>query len=595
MYTVSAEYLTAIKKPFKIRRITGTVGNAYFDDNNIVQGSFIIDNQCSEGEEVKIGSVYLGELHCTFRNLDLNGQWFKKKIIVSEGLKLADGTYEEVPLGVYTIYEANHQDDGVAVTAYDNMKKFDKKFKLSTTSGTIYNYLELISTDCGVELAQTEQEIRALPNGMRAYVLYAENDIETYRDLLYWVAQTAGCFATIDRAGKLILRQYGTEAVDTITARDRWQGASFSDFTTYYTGVSVVNVDKGTTTYKGADVDDGLTYNLGSNPLLQNIALDDSLNAILESLQRINYTPFTVSRGGCPAYDLGDMIDFEGGNGNGKSGCLMSFEYTYHGAYSMEGFGSNPALANARSKTDKQIAGIMSRESVSDKLQLYNFQNLKALSLTSAWKQIIHIRFGSLKETMVTFHAEIKLNAVNQEVPIHVDTDLYKVAGEVRYKINNLEIAYHPAETWIEGDHILHLMYVFPIESVTINTLQVDMRCTLGEISIQAGDIHAVITGQGLAASDSWSGYIEVEDYISEQTIVTEPVVLPFSDDASLSLVNVILIEASERFDVLSLDTEPEVEPFVDVPYLNKERLSDLTWAQVGEYDWAQIEELYCW
>ena len=43
----------------------------------------------------------------------------------------------------------------------------------------------LCSTACGVELAQSQAEIEALPNGSELLSIYPENDIETYRDVLY--------------------------------------------------------------------------------------------------------------------------------------------------------------------------------------------------------------------------------------------------------------------------------------------------------------------------------------------------------------------------------------------------------------------------
>ena len=71
------------------------------------------------------------------------------------------------------------------------------------TIGTAYGMMALCSTACGVELAQTQAEIEALPNGSELLSIYPENDIETYRDVLYFTAQVLGGFFCINRAGKL--------------------------------------------------------------------------------------------------------------------------------------------------------------------------------------------------------------------------------------------------------------------------------------------------------------------------------------------------------------------------------------------------------
>ena len=54
----------------------------------------------------------------------------------------------------------------------------------------------------------TQAEVDALPNGTESLSLYTENDIETWQDFIFWVAQATGTFATMDRQGKLVLRKY---------------------------------------------------------------------------------------------------------------------------------------------------------------------------------------------------------------------------------------------------------------------------------------------------------------------------------------------------------------------------------------------------
>ena len=42
---------------------------------------------------------------------------------------------------------------------------------------------------CKVEMAQSREEIEAMPNGSGMLSIYTDNDIETYRDVLYYVGQ----------------------------------------------------------------------------------------------------------------------------------------------------------------------------------------------------------------------------------------------------------------------------------------------------------------------------------------------------------------------------------------------------------------------
>lgn len=52
-------------------------------------------------------------------------QWQALEITPLLGLKLADGTFEDVPLGVFTVAEAEWTVSGTVVKAYDHMAKFD--------------------------------------------------------------------------------------------------------------------------------------------------------------------------------------------------------------------------------------------------------------------------------------------------------------------------------------------------------------------------------------------------------------------------------------------------------------------------------------
>ena len=600
MYNVSADYITAINKPARFRRLTGTIGSVGFSDVNISNSSFKIEHQCTDDLEVRIGTVYMGILTATFKDINLLGQWKNKVIRPSEGLLIGENTFEDVPLGVYTIVEANLQDDGVAVTAYDNMRKLDKKIVFSTTNGTPYDYLSMIQSDCRIVLAQTENEIRALPNGTKAYVLNPENDIETYRDLLAYVAQVTCTFATIDRQGRLELRQYGyyTDPVDTIGASTRFRGSSFSDFETYYTGIELTRIEDDTTIYRSFPEDDGLTYKLGANPLLQSGNVDTSLQEILEALQAIRYTPYEISRSAFPAYDLGDVIEFEDGNGEGKVGCLMSYEYTYHSVYVMKGVGSNPELMDARTKTDKEISGLMRSNSVANQIQFYTYTNAAPYTVQSDYKEIIKIRFGANKDTIATFHAEIKLDA--ESLSQGVD----KVIGNIKYIFNNVELDYKPAETWIEGDHLLHLLYYFPVDGSSLNNLSVRMN-TDGLVSIDRTNIQASISGQGLVATSSWDGYIEIEETIHPVAFATTPKdVVAFGQEIDTDTIAPHKRTPTEEIGVIRFSTTPRAINFVDGMSVNKHPVKGLKWINVrqttvgGEttvHKWSRYKDYYTW
>ena len=268
MYPVTSEFKAAAKAPVQEHRLYGTIGSVAFDESNIIDGSFHITNQCTDTHDVVLGSVYTGTLTATFRGLSISRYaWIGKRITVYFGLKTTPTTWEDIPMGIFTIKEAKHSAEGVSVTAYDDMIKLDKKFKKSKFKepAKIYNFLTTICNTCGLILEDSEQTIQSRPNGNTLLGIvgtasnsklkkYA-NDIETYRDLVFWIAQSMACFATINKLGHLMFVPYKNEnnVVDEITEEHRIAGAVFDDFTTNYTGIYVTNTADGEEIYYGYD------------------------------------------------------------------------------------------------------------------------------------------------------------------------------------------------------------------------------------------------------------------------------------------------------------------------------------------------------
>lgn len=515
MYQVSEEYLKQTKRKVQTFRLTGTVNKVAFTNNDILSGSFTITNQCSEQNDVKIGSVYIGELKCTFKPDLQVPDWTKAQIIVSEGLLIDGTTWEDVPLGVYTVSEANDTEYGVDITAYDNMARFNRSCTVDITIGTPHELLTLACTTCEVELGMTQADVDALPNGTESLSLYTENDIETWQDFVFWVAQATGTIATMDREGKLVLRSYTQNVVDTLTNHERFTGSKFSKFETRYSGLSCVNMENNTTSYYGSDPDNYLTYNLGSNPFLQygvDSYKEQIRRAVLTALLQIDYVPFETSCLCGAMYDLGDIIRCTDGIAPGKLGCVMMYDYTFNGGYKITGFGSDPALATAKSKTDKNLEGLRNNVSTNEIL-FFNYENASAIQIGDGEsKAIIDIRFTSSVSIGVLFQAEILLEATATEAD---------VIGTIEYTLNDVTIiGYNPTETWKNGKHILSLMYMLMIEGNSINRWLVKLNIAGGSIAIAQGAVRAVIYGQGLVGTVEWDGFITVEEKLTQIAVL---------------------------------------------------------------------------
>ncbi len=570
MYPVSEAFLQAVqgntRKYYWTGKITTAAGAEYpFDQEDIVKGSGYITAQCCGNSEIELGSVYAAEMGISlFLDIDrytLEGA----KAELTYHLRLADGTYEAVPMGIFEVSEANRTAHVLELKAYDYMLRFDRDFNGFETIGTAYGMMVLCSTACGVELAQSQAEIEALPNGSELLSIYPENDIETYRDVLYFTAQILGGFFCVNRDGKLEFRKYRNTPVMEILQKHRFS-SSFSDFVTRYTAVSSTNQRTQTAEYYALEEDDGLTMNLGVNPLLQ-FGLEETraelCRNILTSLSAVNYVPFDSDTIGNPALDLGDVLTFSGGQADSRQiTCVTSFTVKVGGRQSLKCVGKNPRLSQAKSKNDKNISGLLNQIEAG-KIGIHTFTNASAYTIAKTNVRIISIEFASKEENHAQFFGQVIVDAeadpversanaagtivvpfpealadsgteedadtstdAAEEAPsgnteVSVDVSLPVTWAEdgkavcyVTFELNNAEILlHHPVETWHSGKHVLSLYY--PIENVVpniTNTFNVYLRMKDGSGTVGIGDCIASISGQAMAAAAAWDGRIDIEE-----------------------------------------------------------------------------------
>ena len=314
---------------------------------------------------------------------------------------------------------------------------------------------------------------------------------------------------------------------------------------------------------------------MGVNPLLQ-FGLEETrrqlFENILNDLSVVNYVPFDSSTIGNPALDLGDVLTFSGGQADGEQvTCITSFQCRIGGRQSLKCVGKNPRLAQAKSKNDKNISGLLNQIEAG-KVGIHTFTNASAYVVAEDRVRVISIEFAAKEETHVQFfgQAVVDVRAAQEErtasasgsivVPIPVGTDAGaetggnrdsageddgragdgsgtggstditvevelpvtwtedgKAVAYVTYEFNDSEIlAHRPAETWGSGKHILSLYY--PIDNLVpniTNTFNVYLRMENGTGEIETGGCIASISGQGMAAAAAWDGTVTVEEYVA--------------------------------------------------------------------------------
>lgn len=569
MYPVSEAFLQAVQENTRSYYWTGQIttkgGAVYpFVYEDIVKGSGYITAQCCGSAEIELGTVYAAEMGITlFSQIDrytLEGA----EVRLSYHLRLADGSFEEVPMGIFEVSEANRTAHCLELKAYDYMLRFEKSFNGFETVGNAYAFLDLCCKSCAVELAHTQEEIETMPNGAELLSIYPENDIETYRDVLYFVGQVLGGFFCINREGKLELRKYGTEPVMEVKSRHRFT-SSFSDFITRYTAVSSTNLRTQTAEYYALEPDDGLTMNLAVNPLLQ-FGLEETREElcrnILADISVVNYVPFDSSTTGNPALDLGDVLTFTGGQADGSQvACITSSKCKIGGKHALKCVGKNPRLAQAKSKNDKNISGLLNQIEAG-KIGIHTFTNASAFTVAEQDARIISIEFATSEDNHAQFLGQVVVDVAadpvvktavagggvvippagvvdvpeegeeasvigateGQTVPVELPVSWTEDGTAVvtfKFEFNDEMITVHqPVETWHSGRHTALLYY--PVENVAANranTFNVYMKVSGGTGSVDAGWCVASVSGQGMGAGAAWDGTVKVEEYIGRAGI----------------------------------------------------------------------------
>lgn len=457
-------YKQRMKLPAQIKRMTGTLNGQAITGKNIIKNSAKIVRQCSDNNDVQIGQVYVGQLNITLKNISGIVPWKElkgKEIVLYEGLYIdrenekEESYWDDILLGHFFIDDAPSTVEGFECVAYDAMSKFDKSMDLgSNTSGTLYYFINLACTRCNVELGMTQAQITSMPNGNELLEIHPDNDMDEYRDLISWCAQTMGTNAIINRQGKLVFKSYNNlnSVVETFVAKDRiGSSGKCSSFETFYTGISMVNIEEMTTSYYNISPDDGLTMNLGSNPLLQltegetEEQLEVKRRRILNALTNIEYTPFSNIRLHRPGvYDLMDVIKLSGGIiGEGVEiyGCITKYEWSLLGGLKIQGAGTNPALASAKSKTDKNISGLRSsNKNLRDELFDENDGVITNIQ-TEIEQQVVDI---SGKQNLIGFDVTPPSDSGENGDVVIVDSSVTPGAG------NGIRIFHKENNTWTE-------------------------------------------------------------------------------------------------------------------------------------------------
>ncbi len=237
MINTSMKYRQAIEKnrEFRIRDdITFPDGSKRTLSTEDVT-AYSINEATSAGGKFEIGAAIVKKYQLTLNNMDGEFDYtgFEGADIRAQvGLRLEDGTWEDLQKGKYRIVDAKEKDITIDIVAYDGMLFFDRPY---TESGLQYpaTINQIILDACTV--CQMTFNARSVEMGSYVVNKRPDSDKLTFRDIISYCAQIMGCFAFINNLGQLEFGWYNFAALQKVK-NGIYNGGIFDEGIPYESG-----------------------------------------------------------------------------------------------------------------------------------------------------------------------------------------------------------------------------------------------------------------------------------------------------------------------------------------------------------------------
>ena len=552
MFNVSNSYREVTNKGFFKGRVAGTMTlengkTVTIDDSNIINGSLSIDNKCVNNSEFCLGAVYVGQMSMTLYHPTIDRySLYNAQVQLSYFLTLDDGTEEEVPLGVFYVDKPSRSRKLIQLKCYDAMTKFDTSVE-EDSWGFPYALLTLACEKVGVELANTEEEILAMCNGDKDFSLNSAR-VNTYRDLLSYLSTMLGGFATINRQGKLEIRQFHTAPDLSITARQR-TSSTVNDYETFFRSVRARFVaESNFYPYTEADEDmtTGLQLDLGDIPIVQ--GMDEFKHEVLQNvltvIKGIRYVPSDFNMVSDPTIDLGDGLTLENVNNTSESvfSIVTGLKWSHHKEQTVTSDGTDALLPNVSDPSKKQLES-MEAQIQSKNLVVKTFTNANDVKMKGTDETIIRMGWSAFESTTAIFFATVPVEMkADGYVVLTYMKSLEKVGQLTKYLprgkhfltfTNYVSSEANETVTFIvtgrteyfESDTRKHEAKIISLKDYIENQTYVErpVDTSVPEAFVGAGEVRAIVFAQGLNATEAWDGTLEFSETVGIVSIVNDP------------------------------------------------------------------------
>ncbi|AGK95639.1 hypothetical protein [Clostridium pasteurianum] len=400
MYNVSQNFLNVIKQNGRTFKATVNVRGTIFDNNNITE--IDLEENVNPTESFMIGGVGSSKLEVTLLNVPSSLILENAPVTATISL-LVNGSYDDVPLGVFTVDEVDINKNSTKLTCYDNMILLEQAyFSDLSYPNSINAVAQDICSKAGVQLATV------LPNTQINKI-----DGYTYREAVSFIASFLGGFARFNRVGQLEITTYNDSGV----SLDK--NNYFPNFTTsqnLFTIGKLTCKAGSTTDSNGNSIDNILTAGTNGNEVqFENpLMTQDQLNSIYNVLKNLSYMPYSMDWQGNQALQAGDKITITDLQGNVYNTLLMDNKITYKGAITATASAVGKTQTGQNFSSSGGISNTVNRivtEQANIKVLLANTATIEDLTATNAKIDNLVVGTAQISDLAVTT-AKIAYEAV---------------------------------------------------------------------------------------------------------------------------------------------------------------------------------------
>jgi len=480
--------------------------------NNEIKGETLsITEKLESSDNVLFGGCNSTIFKCEVIDLEqsITGQYIEVTLTVNE---------EDIPLFkgyVDSVTNLNHEDVTCEITAYDILYTVGNKDVKQWYDDIEFPITIKDFRDSFFEYVEIEQEETVLPNDDVSLNKGITDTVITGQAIMKGICQINARYGIIGREGTfkyVKLEPYDEETTDTIAKCD-YTKVNYEPYrTASITQVDIYSASKKIGTY--GDNDSNI-FSISDNKLTQGMvnadAIAESIFNEINGLYDLRFVPSNITLLAKPYLECGDSVTLET---NKRTLQTYILTRTIKGIQAMtDEFESRsdqyfptfkPSLESQIEAQNEAIDEIY-EQIVSDGMAFYEFRNGSAIHiLDNDSRQLLRLKLASKATTRAEIHIEVNLDVETNDT----------ATAMITYLVNGEEEELHPEDTYIDGKHIMHLMFVLPMTANSVAYFIARLTMNGGSATIEKRGVWLYASGLGLVGDAIWDGNFDLEDEV---------------------------------------------------------------------------------